>query len=333
MIFLVTSFVILALWRIPDLRTTSTDSLTPSIISKKRPPIKFILFLGIEGTGHHFWQDLVVKESPISTQVTTYGLHPEYTKQLTGILYSHKKNRWKGLWSSPCKWVDSDPKPNTTAIFTELVSTLQAMKEQVHTVNAGRDTSTEETIIFPVNFLPTGGDFGVASYPGFLKPCRPLQYPTLDIWYDACFFAQVECEHVYLYRDPYAVIRSTTDNRNINKDKLEAIHLYTTMLHILYAQLSTFPNRLAGCWEFDDTLLSSQDQYEEINDVLGFHNNSVLRQAIEKIYRPRPRLTDSDKRNIVPLEFAVYMTSMSKIHERVVNLCKQQRTAVKERFF
>jgi hypothetical protein len=290
------------------------------------PSLKFVLFLGIEGTGHHFWQDLV-KESPIFEGVKAHGLHPEFTKRLTGNLYSHKKSRWKGLWSAPCKWADSDPTPNTTAIHVELVATLEAMMDLVETQNKKRDSTRKEAITFPVNFLATGDDFGVASYPGFLKPCRPLQYPNLDIWYEACLEAKVLCEHVYIFRDPYAVIRSTTENRKINKDKLEAIHLYTTLLHILYSQLSMFPDRLAGCWNFDEAM-SPLLQYEEINDILGFPDGTVLRQAIQKIYRPRPSLTESDHRNIAPVETAVHMNSFIRMHQRVVNLCREQRNTM-----
>ena len=320
-IFFVAFIVIFSLIQIPDLNTDSYDSLRGSILEV--PSIKFVLFLGIEGTGHHFWQDLV-KASPIYDDVRAYGLHPAFTKQLTGSLYSHKKSRWKGLWSSPCKWVDSDPQPNVTAIRIELVATLEAMKERVDRQNNEGDSGKNEMIIFPVNFLATGDDFGVGSYPGFLKPCRSLQYPNLDIWYDICEAAKVRCEHVYIYRDPYAVIRSTTENRQINKDKLEAIHLYTTMLHILYAQLSVFPHRLAGCWDFDEAS-SPHLPYKEVNDILGFPDDNLLTHAIQQIYRPKPRLTESDKRDIVPLDLTGHMNSLSRIHDRVVDLCKQQR--------
>jgi len=326
-IFSVAAIVSLSLLQIPAWTAERYDDSLHSL-TLEDPSINFVLFLGIEGTGHHFWQDLV-KESPMYDDVKAYGLHPTFTKTLTGSLYSHKKSRGKGLWSAPCKWADSDPQPNGTAIRIELVATLQAMKERVVVVvrqNNEGDSATkkEKMITFPVNFLATGDDFGVASYPGFLKPCRSLQYPNLDIWYDVCVEANVQCQHVYLYRDPYAVIRSTTDNRNINKDKLEAIHLYTTMLYTLYAQLSIFPDRLAGCWDYEKAI-STDLPYKEVNDILGFPDDKALAHAIHKVYRPRPGLTEADKRNIVPLDFTVHMNSLSRIHDSVVNLCKHQR--------
>lgn len=323
-IFFVAFLVVFSLLLIPDSSIQGGYSLGSSIV--ERPSIKFVIFVGIEGTGHHFWQDLV-KESPIFYELNSYGLHPEFTRRLTGNLYSHKTSRWKGLWSSPCKWDESDPTPNTTAIYGELVATLEAMKARVDNENERRETANKVVITFPVNFLSIGDDFGVASYPGFLKPCRPLQYPNLDLWYEACIEAKVSCQHVYIYRDPYAVIRSTTDYRRINKDKLEAIHLYTTQLHILYTQLAIFPDRLAGCWDFDEAQ-SPLMQSNEIKELLRFEDDDVLRGTIQKLYRPRQQLTESDKRNIVPAEFAVHMKSLIGIHERVVNLCIQQRRIV-----
>lgn len=289
-------------------------------------PIRLILFLGIEGTGHHFWQDLI-KESPIHDRVIKYGLHPEFTKRLTSNLYRHKKSRWKGLWSSPCKWQDSDPTPNVTSIQEEVVATLRAMKDHIVLQRQKFSVVDESSpVVFPVNFLASGDEFGVASYPSFLKPCRALQYPNLDIWYTACGLAGVRCEHVYIYRDPYAVVKSTVDNRAINKEKLEAIHLYTTELQILYAQLSFFRDRLIGCWNYDDAL-SSNEWAKEINPILQFPNDKALGNIIRKVFHPKPPLTEIGKQKIVPAEFNVYMESFSKVHAAVVHqYCKTSKS-------
>lgn len=317
--------VITFLSRIPENRYQVGNTI-PVYTRSASSPINFVLFLGIEGTGHHFWQDLV-RESPIFDQVHEYGLHPEYTRKLTESLYRHKKARWKGMWSAPCKWSESDPTPNTTAINEELVRTLEAMKNLVYSENKRRGDGVVKQVIFPVNFLATGDEFGVASYPGFLKPCRPLQYPNIDIWYEACDRAKVACSHVYIYRDPFAVIKSTTDNRSINKEKLEAIHLYTTHLHVIYAQLAIFSNRLAGCWDYD-AVLSPDFQSKEIIPILNFPDQPSLNDAIQKVYHPKKVMTGNDKVVSVPAEFAAHMASMSRIHKRVVELCVTQRDGV-----
>lgn len=306
---------------------------------QKSPYIRFVLFLGMEGTGHHFWQDLI-KESRSLEELKEVGLHPEYTNRLTKSLYRHQKSRWKGLWSAPCKWDASDPTPNGTSIERDLVETLQEMEEHVHQWHqqkqgapngSFRDASSQETrppILFPVNFLPVGNEFGVASYPTFLKPCRALQYPNIDLWYQACQRAGVLCEHVYIFRDPYSVIQSTTDNRSINKDKLQAIHLYTTQLQILHSQLLMHPDRLIGCWNYDEAL-STQHCKEEIEPVMHFGSEQKCGAAIERVYRRRPKLTKEDKEQLIPRDFDLYMQSMVRIHDAVVQACetvKQPKT-------
>jgi hypothetical protein len=57
----------------------------------------------------------------------------------------------------------------------------------------------------PVNGLAERGS-GMMSYPNFLRPSRPLQYPDLHLLYRACRAARVNCGHVYLHRDPRGII-------------------------------------------------------------------------------------------------------------------------------
>jgi hypothetical protein len=289
--------------------------------SKIKSPLRFVLFLGLEGTGHHFWLQLI-KESPVYPRLVDLQLHPHYTKKLTMSLFRHKKSRWKGLWSSTCKWNDEDPSPNVTSIHENVVTVLRNMTTLV--ANA-QNHDTISPIVIPFNLMGVGGnEFGVMSYPGFLKPCRPLIYPNLDVWYHACETAGVICQHVYIYREPYNVIKSTTSNRRFNSEALEAIHLYTTQLHILHTQLVSFPDRLVGCWNYDTTR-SPKHFKEQIEPLLGFQNEKSFADVLQRIFRPKAPLTAEDKRNIVPKEYDLYMQSMVRLHDLVVKTCNDNQ--------
>lgn len=278
--------------------------------------VRFVLFLGIEGTGHHFWQDLI-KESPMFSHLEASGLHPQFTRKITRSLYRHKKSRWEGLWSSTCKWDTMDPSPNITSIHHDLVTTMQEMK----TYAQKQSGDFKAPIMIPVNFLESGDDFGVMSYPSFLKPCRALSYPNLDVWYQACDAAGVLCQHVYIYRDPYSVIKSTTDNRSFNTEKLEAIHLYTTQLHVLHSQLLSFSDRLVGCWNYNS--ISSPIHWEQdIEPLLQFKEPKVFAEVLKRVYHHKKPLTEEDQRNIIPVDISHYMKSMVKLHDLVVRTCK-----------
>jgi hypothetical protein len=305
-----------------DLRGLETEfAIAPPVTDSRQFGVRFVMFLGIEGTGHHLWQDLI-KESPLFTRLKDLGLHPKFTKQLTQNLYRHKKSRWKGLWSATCKWnEENDPAPNITSIQANLVDTLRAIS--VHAKSQRGDKDGPGPVTFPVNLLPGGGDeLGLVSYPGFLKPCRAQNYPNLDVWYQACDTAGVLCEHVYIYRDPFSVVKSTTDNRPFNRNKMEAIHLYTTQLHILHSQLLQFHNRLIGCWNYN-AALSPVHYRDEIEPLLHFQEERIFADVLKKTFRnPKPSLNEQDKLSIVPLELNGYMRSMETIHGIVVQTCK-----------
>ena len=89
-----------------------------------------------------------------------------------------------------------------------------------------------------------------------LMGCRLLQYPNLDILYEACDLAGVSCSHIMIYRDPYKVLRSTVDKRHY-EGKHQQIVTLTEMLHILQSQMESHPHRLAACWDFDEAAKSA----------------------------------------------------------------------------
>jgi hypothetical protein len=294
-------------------------------------PIRFVMFLGLEGTGHHFWQELV-KESPVFSRLEELHLFPEMTRKMVGSLYSHKTKRHTALWSAPCRWDDTGPVANVTDIEVSLINLLQSMKNRVQDQIK---KSSDEVVLVPVNLLPGGGDkLGMMSYPSFREPCRELQYPNIHVWYGICDKAGVQCDHVYIFRNPWSVIKSTTINRPINKHVLQAIHLYTTQLQILHSQLLLNPGRVAGCWDYD-TALSPTQWKDEVEPLLHFGEQALYGAALKKIYiKPSVPTTKEEREQVVPNEFQPYMTTMVQLHETVVSTChelKQQRYSIDHR--
>jgi hypothetical protein len=111
-----------------------------------------------------------------------------------------------------------------------------------------------EEITLPVNTVPHVPNYGMVSYPNFGGPCRSLNYPNLDHFYHACDVAGVECKHAYIYRDPYLVLASTTVKRKFNKNALQGIHLFTSLLQIIYSQLVDHSDRTVGALAFSSQL-------------------------------------------------------------------------------
>lgn len=139
-----------------------------------------------------------------------------------------------------------------------------------------------------------------------------MQYPDIGILYDACDQANVTCGHIYIARDPYSIIKSTTIKRKFNPSTLEAIKMYTGMLSVIYMQMLDFPDRTAACWRYEipsDAL--------EIGRILGWQNRTVFENAYAAIYKT-PSEPD---RSVIPEQFGHYMKSMIRLHNQVLDLC------------
>lgn len=329
--------VAMVFWRLSIQLPTITPSASDSSLKRKHSssqktqrsnsPIHFVIFLGLEGVGHHFWQDLIL-DSPMVSRLQDLGsaFYPKMTTRLMGSLYKHKASiHHKGLWSAPCTFNYTFPAANVTEIETDLVNLLESMKWFVQQKAPPQNTTTNQgstkhdPVLVPVNLLKNGQ---VMSYPTFAQPCRPLQYSNIALWYDICNQAEVACDHVYLYRNPWSVLKSTTINRNFNKgNMLGAIHLYTTQLQILHSQLLMHPDRVVGCWDYDSAL-SPEQWKQEVEPLLHFQTSAAYGAALQKVYRKPNILTDQDRDAIVPPEFQPYMKTMIELHNVVVETCQ-----------
>jgi hypothetical protein len=163
------------------------------------------------------------------------------------------------------------------------------------------------------------------SYPNFGGECREQAYPDIDLFYQACDAANVKCEHVYLYRDPYSVISSTTIKRHFNRNGiLQATQLYTSMLDIIYAQLGNHSRRTAGCFGFFDDNSTSVQFWDDVQDMFGGDNPAEFHEHMKKVYKPPSPLTKKKRKRLVPKEYHLPMESMVRAHENVLRLCREQ---------
>ncbi|CAJ1965687.1 unnamed protein product [Cylindrotheca closterium] len=166
---------------------------------------------------------------------------------------------------------------------------------------------------------------GEMSYPNFKGDCRKLNYPNVDLLYQACDMAKVDCGHILIYRDPYAIMRSTNRRKFHNDSSIVAgIHMYTSMLSIIQTQLWTHSHRTLGCWSVLDP---TEDVWQSIQRIFGWESRIEMAKAVRKIYwNPKP-LLEEEKELIVPTIYAPYMDSFLRHHEDSVELCRQQAEA------
>ena len=201
--------------------------------------VQFVFFIGLKGTGHHLLEQ-IVRGSPTLTLLKTLRIHPITTWDFHTVLFqAYSKN---GLWNAHTH-PEAD-KLNITQIQDRVVYFMQKINRKA--------TRNNCTITFPVNTLNgrEGPVYGEVSYPNFFGECRAASYPNLDVFYDSCDKAGADCRHVYLYRDPYQIISSTTRKRKFNPNVLNAIHMYTSHLKIIASDLQVHSSRTLGCFGF-----------------------------------------------------------------------------------
>lgn len=284
----------------------------------KESKIHFVLFLGLEGVGHHLISKLV-GISQAKQDMVSLKMHPTHTTKLYNLLFQSEQagSPGKALFSSPCRKKKSKTlPPNVTKIEGQLVTLMQQMKSNA-------DASNKHVVV-PANTLFENREriHGMLSYPQFDGACRTLNYPNMDVWYHICDLANVECSHVYLYRDPYDVLHSTT-KRHFHHDPLAAIHLYTTLLNVIMSQLTIHKSRTIACIGlFEDSTVWQPF----LQDLLG-----ISTADFTKVYSPPPkRSTESSSSSSpsfmtteeAPAEFKPYMDSLVQLHNKVIQLCQ-----------
>jgi len=304
-------------------RTSSNDNKPPP------PPPQFVFFAGVEGSGHRFLARLITEmrqrrnqqrqqldqsggggggavrggsnNSPDGRNSNTQGkitttydstdssIESDDVRRLQKVLFSPQS----GLMHLHCKATANtkrvvETRRQAVALFVKIAE----QQQQYETTKINTTTTPRATTIIPLN------DVSVStsrySYPqDDFALCR--SYPNLDLLYSICDGANVDCRHVYLYRnDPRRLLSSKASRRHYEARRitLQAMHEYTTMLNVLYGQLSRYPNRTLGCFNFfdggvyggDDAIFAAETTWGSfLRDMIGWPFND--RTEFEELVR------------------------------------------------
>ncbi|CAB9516597.1 expressed unknown protein [Seminavis robusta] len=290
--------------------------------------LRFVMVVGLEGTGHHFMGE-IAKNSPFMKTLHGMNLAPEELANLELSLFNNMEPA-NSLWNAHCA---TEGNPNIDRVQSMVVKHLEKM-EQVAKKEALNHNSTAtglQTIHVPLNTLSISPGSGMISYPNELGDCRKLNYPSLDLLYRACDMAGVDCGHVYIYRDPAAILHSTVTNRHFSDSMLEQIHLYKSMYNIIMAELMTFPDRTWGCYGLLDAssigntttgTVSHPSWWQEVSRLWGWSSVKEFNEYMKSVYKaPKPV-----GKNLVSSEFEPYMDALIKAHQKVISVCQKTQS-------
>lgn len=198
------------------------------------------------------------------------------------------------------------------------------MQRTAQALQAIESAVTSRTI-FPINvWYNTDQDkefaaSGMMSYPNMKGKCRSLNYPSLDLLYQACDRANVDCGHVLLHRPAKDVLESTWNRGFHDKGPttlLSAIHLYNTHLQIQMAQLVRHAGRTMGC-----VSLLSQEEDSFLKDISKWfeYSDSQWKDFYKNHYRePHHSGTTLD---LESPKLRSYLELMETLMDDALNLC------------
>ena len=224
--------------------------------------------MGIEGSGHHFINSLLAKSPYINLirKLNMCGKNKELYK-LSAEFMDYKNPGLMKPYGARNNNNQKNDHVDFDAHYNKVVELLQTISQKVIN-NDSDDKSIQQNNIninIPINANSCTTP-SMLSYPNFLGIDRSLQNFNLDLFYDACSDANVNCRHIYIYRDPYDILKSTTMNRPFNKNVSDGIRLYTSVLQQIHSQLVSYPTRNVGCFGFLDV----NGGYDQRNDWINF---------------------------------------------------------------
>jgi hypothetical protein len=337
-----------------DVLTATSTAITQRRTNKPQhkadAAVRFVFTIGIEGTGYHLVQSMVMaKQSPLLKRLKQVKIYPELTRRMSHLLYTQRRGnttRPTTLWGSMTACGNQRGIGLVEDQLVDVLQTIECMAKNATMNTMGtssggasqlKQRQQPPIISIPFNTMTTFPS--MVSYPHMMNSCRQLEYPDLDIFYQVCDRANVQCEHMYIYRDPYEVLYSTTIKRNFNRNVqlLPIIHLYKSMLKIIYTQLVDHASRTIGCFGMFERGQESQWKYQ-LGEILGWTNQTKYDQFFDTVYSPPSASSSGSGSNTTttttnnssnnhrkPFEkadLASAMKSFIESHERVRELCE-----------
>lgn len=285
-----------------DVTTQDFNALSPSRSNTNvSSAVTFVFIIGLEGVGHHFISDLL-KNSPNMRTLQELGLCDIDNP----VAYGNPL--LKGTASSP------------ESVFKKFVKGMRELNQ----IFENRVQEQKAGSPFHIAINANGCHTRMLSYPSDKEKNRLLNSPNIDLFYNACQEAQVNCKHIYVYRDPYDVIASNTLKRKFNVNAREAVRTYTIMSQYIYSQLSYHSNKTLLCFgPFDVNGFKRETDWDRFGLIFGWKSADDFRTYVNSINHKRdisPH-SKSEKLKIASKHLTPYMDAYREVHDRVIDLC------------
>lgn len=260
--------------------------------------VRFLFTVGTEGTGHHFLQELF-RASPMMHELAPFLAK---IRRLATSLYNRGND---GLFNFPCQ-----TEARNEGSFQKVVRLLRAVRNLAAKAQ-GKNNDRSQFTVVPINAVIRGSGTGMMSFPNYGGACRALQFPDLSAFYAACDHARVECSHLVIYRDPLAVIQSTTRNRKFSTVNAQ-IQTIASMLGVIHSQMLIHRHRKFWCWEYGNT-----SNVGGVAAAIGWNNFADFTRVFRSMFQS-PTAANEET---VPLHLRVHMQALHSTTALISHAC------------
>ena len=294
-----------------NLNQTTVLRHTPTITDHPQ----FVFLMGTEGSGHHLWSSLI-EQSPNLATLKQLNLL-EAAESITHQLFAKRQLEESLFAGSACHtdW-------NGTKLLEQTAHKLRFVANKLQ---RNSNNFTTGLITVPLNGIPsTKPTSGMMSYPNYKsnEKCAGFRHPDMRLLQQACSKASVSCHFILQYRDPMAILRSTTQKRKLHAVGY-AIALYTAMLNTLTMQLLQLQRPLSSssssattvvefCWDYSNPRPSAR-----LGSLLGYKTEEEFRIVFEKNYVP----SSTTNNNVVPKQYEMLLESLMSAHHQLQKTC------------
>lgn len=303
--------------------------------SPKTTRAQFILTMSLLGDGA-FQKQLGGKigNSQVMEKLEAAGVVPELLVELHELLYYGGQERKTGFWNAHCNVQQT--KASARSLQTRVVQKLREIQTAVTDSPLMDDLPVLPIPINLVNFPDknnTEDSYGLVTYPTEFshQGCHKLDFASLDLFYEACQNAHVDCRHIYASELPNNLVSQALQRAQKSQEEtkkkpfvthLATLHHYNTMLHIISSQLAQFAPRTLGCMHHSN--------WKSLwGDLWGIDEADLISSST--IF-PSQDGGEANFGKIVPEWTKPYIDSFHQLHKMTLFTCQQSlRQAVEIR--
>jgi len=262
--------------------------------------------------------------SPAVRRLRDLHIWEEKVGKLQHLLFSYYEGKnaalETGIWNAHCA-----PRKAASKLEMLITGQLREIEEQANIMIEQGLVNYRKPFPLPLNTVlaKDAGRYGEVSYPNFAGGCRQLNYPDLNLLYNACKKARVDCLQVYLFRHPLEILNSVV-KRGYVKNDTSTMQIYITHLHVMANQLRMHALKTLGCFGFfskDDSWGGAQ------KDLWAWFNSEKYKTVIGSLYKTpeRSNMTNTKQLQqwIWQSEHAPFVRSWWNVHLHARHACQQ----------